>query len=198
MRILPVTRVVVIIAEVFTQRLMPFWIISVRTCRTVRISGGVFYPEKGKNHQIGKKLDLIVIRVNTDGDLCISRPCYNCLSMMKAVNIRRVYYVDSNRNIVYENVRDMISIHASSVTRLIHTIKKGIEYKGSESIFFSDLLKKMFPPEVKRTNFETFVNHDLKNVLPDHSYIIKSEKDTNIVIIMDGDNKPVIKSKLIG
>lgn len=117
---------------------------------------------------------------------------------MKAVNIRRVYYVDSNRNIVYENVRDMISIHASSVTRLIHTIKKGIEYKGSESIFFSDLLKKMFPPEVKRTNFETFVNHDLKNVLPDHSYIIKSEKDTNIVIIMDGDNKPVIKSKLIG
>ena len=170
-----------------------------RICRTVRISGGVFYPEKkGKNHQTAKKHDLIVIRVNTDGELCISRPCYNCLSMMKAVNIRRVYYVDSNRNIVYENVKDMISIHASSVTRLIHTIKAGIEYKGSENVFFSQLLKKLFPPEVKRSNFETFVHHDLKNVLPDHSYVIQTERDTNIVVILDGDNKPILKSKLIG
>lgn len=170
----------------------------VRTSPTTLTQGGVFFPgNKGKNHQTAKKLDLIVIRVNTEGDLCISRPCYNCLNMMKAVNIRRVYYVNNDREIVYENVRDMISIHASSVARLIHTIKNNIQFKGSEFIYFNHLLKKMFPPEVKKSSFDTFVKYDLNNVLPNHSYVFKMQKNINIVIIMDGDNKPVISSKII-
>jgi len=140
---------------------------------------------------------LIVIRVNSDDELCISRPCYNCLSMMKAVNIRRVYYVDYEGNIVSENVRDMISIHASSVTRYIHSIKDGESYMGRESIFFKKLLKTLFPATVKRANFESFVKHDLSTVLPDHTYIIKTEKDTNVVIILDQSKTEVIKSTLI-
>jgi hypothetical protein len=55
----------------------------------------------------------------------------------------------------------------------------------------------MFPPEVKKSSFETFVKYDLRNVLPDHSYVFKIEKNVNIVIIMDGNNKPVISSKII-
>ena len=132
-----------------------------------------------------------------EGDLCISRPCYNCLNMMKAVNIRRVYYVNNNKEIVYENVRDMISIHASSVARLIHTIKNNMQFKGSEFLYFSHLLKKMFPPEVKKSSFETFVKYDLNNVLPNHSYVFKIEKNVNIVIIMDENKNPVICSKII-
>jgi hypothetical protein len=117
--------------------------------------------------------------------------------MMKAVNIRRVYYVDNENNIVCENVRDMISIHASSVTRYIHSIKDGESYMGRESIFFKKLLKTLFPATVKRANFESFVRHDLSSVLPDHTYIFKTEKDTNFVIILDQSKTEVIKSTLI-
>lgn len=116
---------------------------------------------------------------------------------MKAVGIRRVYYVDNTNTIVSENVRDMISIHASSVTRYIHSIKDGEEYMGRESVFFKKLLKTLFPPTVKRANFDSFVRHDLSSVLPDHTYIIKTDGDTNIVIILDSSKEEIIKSTLI-
>ena len=70
-----------------------------------------------------KKIDLIVIRINRQGDLVNSRPCYNCVSMMKAVNIKKVYYSTDNGDIVGESVKDMISIHASSASKFIHCLK---------------------------------------------------------------------------
>jgi len=77
--------------------------------------GGSFSVAKDKKI----KCDLIVIRINKDGKLMNSRPCYNCLSMMKAVGVKRVYYSDNNENIICENVKDMLSINSSSVTRII-------------------------------------------------------------------------------
>ncbi len=193
-----VTAVVVTLVVASTQRLTPSLTILERISPTLPSSGGVFYPEKkGKGQKVNKKLDLIVIRVNSDDELCISRPCYNCLSMMKAVNIRRVYYVDNKGDIVSENVRDMISIHASSVTRYIHSIKDGETYMGRESIFFKKLLKTLFPATVKRTNFDSFVRHDLSVVLPDHTYIIKTDGATNVVIILDSSKEEVLKSTIV-
>ena len=81
-----------------------------------------------------KKNDLIVIRINKQGDLVSSRPCYNCLEMMKAVNIKKVYYSDNDGNIICENVKDMISINASSVTKMIDCIK--MDSKLSNNDFF--------------------------------------------------------------
>ena len=122
-----------------------------RTLPIARRTGGIFVTKK----DVSKKVDLIVVRVNKEGGLCISRPCCNCLSMMKAVNIRRVYYVDNTGNIVYENVSDMISIHASSVAYHIYTLKK--PKTVNETMFFNDLLMKMFPSSVKKINFDTFL-----------------------------------------
>lgn len=116
---------------------------------------------------------------------------------MKAVNISKVYYVDSDRNLVCENVKDMISIHASTVTRYIHAVNNGMNYLGSERLFFEKILKEMFPSEVKRGNFDTFLKHDLSNVLPEHTYIIKSSRDVSIITIFDADKKEIIKSRLI-
>lgn len=146
---------------------------------------------------MGKKFDLIVIRVNNNKDLCISRPCFNCLNMMKAVNINKVFYIDNNKNMVCETVKHMISIHASNVARYINAVQSKVDYDSSEKPFFQKLMKEMMPPEVKKFNFENFINHDLKNFLPDHTYIIKNDNGINIVIIFDGDKKEIITRKII-
>lgn len=143
------------------------------------------------------KKDVIVIRVNEEGNMCVSRPCCYCLDMMKAVDIRRVYYVDHNKKIVFEYVRDMISIHMSSVSRHIHSINDHNTYIKTNTIFFNKLLKTYFPVAIKRTNFNSFVQNNLLMVLPNHTYIIKTENNINIVIILDSNNIEIIKSILI-
>jgi len=143
------------------------------------------------------KKDIIVIRVNEKGCICISRPCCYCLEMMRAVDIRRVYYVDNNNKIVFEYVRDMISIHMSSVSRHIHSIKDNETYIRCSTNFFNNLLKTIFPLSIKRTNFNSFVQNNLSMVLPKYTYIIKTEKKINIVIILDPNNIEIIKAILI-
>jgi hypothetical protein len=46
-----------------------------------------------------KKVDLIVIRVNRAGELCMARPCKMCCRVLKLFsNLRHVYYsVDGGR-----------------------------------------------------------------------------------------------------
>ena len=54
----------------------------------------VYFPN---NNYKRKKIDLIVIRINKNKEICNARPCYNCLNMMKCVGINRVYYsISSN------------------------------------------------------------------------------------------------------
>jgi len=162
----------------------------VRTLPIARRTGGIFVPSK----DVLKKVDLIVVRVNKEGGLCISRPCCNCLSMMKAVNIRRVYYVDNTGNIVYENVSDMISIHASSVAYHIYTLNKNKSV--NETMFFNDLLMKTFPSCVKKVNFDSFLKHDMSR-LPKYSYSIKSVGGSSVIVIMNELKKNILVSKLI-
>ena len=162
----------------------------VRTLPTARRTGGIFVPNK----DVSKKVDLVVVRVNKEGSLCISRPCCNCLSMMKAVNIRRVYYVDNTGNIVYENVSDMISIHASSVAYHIYTLNKNKSV--NETMFFNDLLMKTFPANVKKINFDIFLKHDMCR-LPKYSYSIKNMSGKNIITIMNDMKENILISELI-
>jgi len=138
---------------------------------------------------------LIVIRVNSKGELCSSRPCYNCLDMMKAVGIKRVYYSDDKGNIVVETVKDMISIQASVVTKHIHNLKSVV--KEDYNTYFQNLLKRLFPPEIKKENFEKFVKHNLNNVLPEHTYIFKNLDGVTFVSILDKDENEIASSKFI-
>ena len=138
---------------------------------------------------------MIVIRVNSKGELCSSRPCYNCLDMMKAVGIKRVYYSDDKGNIVVETVKDMISIQASVVTKHIHNLKSVV--KEDYNTYFQNLLKRLFPPEIKKENFEKFVKHNLNNVLPEHTYIFKNLDGVTFVSILDKDENEIASSKFI-
>jgi deoxycytidylate deaminase len=139
-----------------------------------------------------KKLDLLVIRINNNNEICISRPCYNCLNMMKLVNIRRVYYVDNNNNIIHENVKDMISIHSSLTSRWIYTLTHHIEYAtGCDQIVYNNILK-LFPSKIKRENLNIFISHDFEN-LHNYSYSIEN----NIVRIFNSNKNIVITSVII-
>ena len=85
----------------------------------------------------------------------------------------------------------------SSVSRHIHSINDHNTYIKTNTIFFNKLLKTYFPVAIKRTNFNSFVQNNLLMVLPNHTYIIKTENNINIVIILDSNNIEIIKSILI-
>jgi deoxycytidylate deaminase len=144
----------------------------------------------------GKPLDLIVIRVKNDNTLGNARPCYNCHEMMKAVKIKRIYYTNNDGKIICEFVKDMVSIHASSVAHHIHTLKKGFKNE-TLTTYFQNLLKIYFPTQIKKINFTNFINNDLVNNLPDHTYIVKNEGGYKIVYIFDSENNIIVSSKLL-
>lgn len=54
------------------------------------------------------KNDMLVIRTNALGQLCDSKPCCMCINMMYWFGIRRVYYSDSNGNILCSKIADLL------------------------------------------------------------------------------------------
>ena len=59
-----------------------------------------------------EKIDLIVIRINKNGELKQSRPCKHCINKlinMANYKIGKVYYSDENGNIVSETLTDLIN-----------------------------------------------------------------------------------------
>lgn len=115
--------------------------------------------------------------------------------MMKAVHIRKVYYSDNNGILVSELVDDMVSIQASAITKLIYNMKTSKAFTWDS--YFEELLKKLFPPQIKKINFENFIRHNLVNVLPEHIYTIETVNGFNIVSIFDSMKTKLVSSKLI-
>ena len=146
-----------------------------------------FNDEKTKN-SYGNKNDLIVIRVGKDNTLCNSRPCFNCLSMMKTLNIRRVYYVNNNNDIIYEYVKNMISIHISNSMAIVDAIKN----KNRKNNLYQDILKKMFPTQVRKLNFEIFMEHNFNIII--YNYKIEYIDKVKYVVIFDNNKNIIIKS----
>ena len=66
---------------------------------------------------------MIVVRVNKMGETLNARPCFQCVNMMRAAGIHKIYYSVSNNILVCENVKDIISIQSSAVTRHIYQLK---------------------------------------------------------------------------
>lgn len=58
---------------------------------------------------VPKKIDLFVIRLTKVGDLTESRPCLHCLIRLKlsGLNIKHVYYSNSEGNIIRESFSKM-------------------------------------------------------------------------------------------
>jgi deoxycytidylate deaminase len=141
------------------------------------------YDPKCKN----KTIDLIVIKINTSKELCCSRPCLNCLNMMKKLNVSNVYYSTSNGSIICEKVKDMLSIQSSFLTihmyylnNLNNLNNKNKNNKNNknklleEYDYFEKLLIDNLPNKIKKYNLECFITHNLINVLPYNKYEIKN------------------------
>lgn len=155
------------------------------TSHTIEKKDGVFYETKRN-----KKLSITVVRVNNTGDMCNARPCHNCLAMMKAVNIRKVYYSISSTNIICENVKDMISIQSSAVTKYIEELTAKVFLTHNQ--YYEQLLLKNFPKTVKAYNLDTFIKYNLSNVLPSYRVIIDKVKSK--VSIINSDNVSIVTS----
>jgi hypothetical protein len=58
-----------------------------------------------------KNVDLIVIRISKNGDLKNSKPCIDCLKILKKAKCNRIYYSDENGQITMEKIKHMKSTH---------------------------------------------------------------------------------------
>ena len=130
-----------------------------------------------------------------EGLLGNARPCYNCLNIMKIVGIKRVYYSLKPDVIVCEKVKDMISIQASNVCKLIN--RRFYHAPISDNDFFKNLLKELFPPIIKEENLNCFLKYNFKVVLPDYNYKIIKSKTFSKIIFLDENNCPFHESEII-
>jgi deoxycytidylate deaminase len=116
---------------------------------------------------IRKKIDIVVIRINANGDAVNSRPCYNCLKLMQDIEIRNVFYSTDSNRLICERVKDMISIQSSYITRTMYCRKNQILSTDYE---FSDkIVQSYFPNKVKRHNLTLFIDN---NSIPNYRIII--------------------------
>lgn len=60
-----------------------------------------------------RSIDLIVVRYDTEGNPCISKPCTHCVTYFQDLPIRRVYYYNEDGELVYENKRNLKAEHLS-------------------------------------------------------------------------------------
>jgi hypothetical protein len=184
---------VVIVAVVYTLRLTPSFPTMESLCRLIGSAGGVFYQTKESKVQ---KLDLVVVRVNKMGSPCNARPCYNCLDMMKAVGIRKVYYSIGPDEIVCENVKDMISIQASSVAKHIAKLNGNCTVDNPNK-FYENLLLKYFPKIVRKHNLESFIAHNLTHVLPTYRAVLNRKSEVSLVIIYDSTDRIIASAHVV-
>lgn len=131
--------------------------------------------------------------MGANGELGNARPCFNCLNIMKIVGIKKVYYSVKPDMIVCEKVKDMISIQASSVTKKIH--REYYHAPTDDKTFFEDLLKKLFPTQIKKENLNFFLQHNFKFVLPTYKYSIFKNK--NKVVFYDDKDCVICQSNII-
>ena len=116
---------------------------------------------------------------------------------MKAVGIHKVYYSISVDELVCENVKDMISIHVSSP---INDIKRNVKPSCdimNKPMYYEHLLKKYFPTIIRQHNLDSFIRHNLSNVLP--TFIIKTTiiKSCQYVCIKNEFNHSIMKAQVI-
>lgn len=153
----------------------------------------LFYNQKGHYYLANTKpikyiIDLIVLKINKTGEMLNARPCYYCLDMMKAVGIKKVYYTVSPNKLNCENVKDMLSIQISGVTKQLKKINQ-----DNNDQFFEDLLKKIFPSIIRHHNLVSFINYNLINVLPE----LKVQLIKNKVLLINNNNIIVIEAFMI-
>lgn len=134
-----------------------------------------------------KKMDMIVIRINKNNDLCNARPCMNCLSEMKKNGFKHVYYSIDNETIVREKISDMVSIQISHALRL----RMNIKYDTLDN-YYENMIKKFFPKQIRKENMDKFIKYNLPNILPLSKVVI-----SNKYMTINNNNRPLISCMIM-
>jgi hypothetical protein len=115
--------------------------------------------------------------------------------MMQDIGIHKVYYsTGTDEKIVCENVKHMVSIQSSTVTRYFYNINNKTDNNESKEIYFESLMKKLFPKEIKNKNLRYFLEHNFKNVLPEYNFNIKKN---NCIIFYNKENKQILMATIV-
>lgn len=66
------------------------------------------------------KISLVLVRVTKDASkpIAMSKPCIDCLSFLKTMNITSVYYTNDNGEISHEYVNNMSTTHTCRKVRI--------------------------------------------------------------------------------
>ena len=127
--------------------------------------GWYFYDQNYK----AKKLEVAVVRVFKNGELANARPCRRCLEMMKDLGIKKVHYSSGlDKEIITENVKEMISIHESSSSKRFERFNSNCPKNDLD--YYKNSLKKNSPLSLKRINLIHFIRFNLIDLLPECSY----------------------------
>jgi len=108
--------------------------ISCNSDRTL-IHGEIFHSKHAehgailylKNKRKRNNIKLIVVRIDAFGELANSTPCENCLNRIKNAGIKKVIYVNENKELVEKNVNLIkISCTKKTVTDWFNKVKYNI------------------------------------------------------------------------
>ena len=139
------------------------------------------------NQKYLNKYNLLVVRINSEGQMVNSRPCYNCLDMLKSCGIKNIYYSTEN-GIICEKVNSMISINSSTVTRYLERVQFNAPI--TDKLYYINLLKRKIPKYIKKNNLNMFITYNFKNELPYFKWELKENK----IIFYDNDSNFITSS----
>lgn len=141
-----------------------------------------------------KKVDLIVIKVQSNREFGNSRPCFNCLKLMKIVGIRKIYYSIGPGEIMCERVKNMVSIHVSRPRKLLDNIY--FNTPENEVDYIKNIIKRGFPKQIKKINLGLFLRFNFNFLPKSFEYIIIKIKGKEYIQLIE-NNKIVIISEII-
>jgi deoxycytidylate deaminase len=77
--------------------------------------------KNNKMKRIMSKLTLVVIRWN-GSNVKMSKPCKHCISYIKRIGIKKIYYSDE-QSFIYSKVSQLESNHVSMVWKVINKLR---------------------------------------------------------------------------
>lgn len=130
------------------------------------------------NHHPNKnKVSLVVIRLNSNNQLCNARPCYNCLLELKKYGIKKVFYSININKIICERVHHMLSVHISVGRRVF----ENYEYENNE--YYAKKIQEIIPKEVKFESLIALYEYSLQYLCPLISIVFEQGKINSARIV---------------
>jgi len=84
---------------------------------------GIFYRTSTTNNVFcaGSAMSMIVIRIDSQGQLADSKPCANCTKMLKYYGLKKIYYSVPG-GLVVQNVNQLTNDHLSYAQKVYDLI----------------------------------------------------------------------------